>query len=61
MKPKNSPTASLKLKKFFANEQLFSKTDVLLFISKRIKQNKKLVKKGVGMGVWGYVCYKMNK
>ena len=57
MKPKNSPlTASLKLKKFFANEQPFSKSDVLLFISKRIKNNKKLVKKGVGMGVWGYVC-----
>ena len=57
MKPKNSPpTAFLKLKKFFANKQSFSKLDVLLFISKRIKQNKKLAKNGVGMGVWGYVC-----
>ena len=57
MKPKNSPpTASLKLKKFFANEHSFSKPNVLLFISKRIKQNKKLAKKGVGMGVWRYVC-----
>ena len=49
---KNSPpTASLKLKKFFANEQSFSKSDVLLFIRKRTKQNKKLAKKGVGMGI----------
>ena len=52
MKPKNSPpTVSLKLKKFFANEQSFSKSDVLLFISKKIKRNKELAKKGVGMGV----------
>ena len=57
MKPKNSPpTISLKLQEFFANKQSFSKLDVLLFISKRIKQNKQLTKKGVGTGVWGYVC-----
>ena len=60
MKPgksgKRAPTASLKLKKFFANEQSFFIPDVLLFISKRIKYNKKLAKKGVGMGVCGYVC-----
>jgi len=52
MKPKNSlPTTSFKLKKKFANEQSFSKPDVLLFISKRIKQNKKLAMKGMGMRV----------
>ena len=48
---KRAPIASLKLKKFFVNKQPFSKPDVLLFISKRIKHNKKLAKKGVGMGV----------
>ena len=59
MKPKNSPpTTSLKLKKFFANEQSFSKLDVLLFVSKKIKQNKKLAKKGVGMGGMG-TCVKI--
>ena len=56
MEEKRAPIASLKLKKFFTNEPSFSKPDVLLFISKRIKHNKKLPKKGVGMGVWGYVC-----
>ena len=57
MKPKNSPpTTSLKLQEFFANKQSFSKPDMLLFISKRIKQNKQLAKKGAGTGVWGYVC-----
>ena len=57
MKQKNSHlTTSLKLQEFFANKQLFSKSDVLLFISKRIKQNKQLAKKGAGSGVWGYVC-----
>ena len=29
---------------------------VLLFISKKIKQNKKLAKKGVGIGYGEYVC-----
>ena len=56
MKPKNSPpTTSLKLQEFFANKQSFSKSDVLLFISKRIKQNKQLAKKGVGTGGMG-IC-----
>ena len=56
MKPKNSPPTTLKLQEFFANKQSFSNLDVLLFISKRIKQNKQLAKKGVRMEVWGYVC-----
>ena len=37
-------------KSFFTNERSFSKLDMLLFINKRIKHNKKLAKKGVGMG-----------
>ena len=46
-----------KKKKKIANEQSFSKPDVLLFISKRIKHNKKLAKKGVRMG-YGGTCVK---
>ena len=59
MKPTNSPpTTFLKLQEFFANKQSFSKLDVLLFISKRIKQNKQLTKKGVGTG-YGDMCVKI--
>ena len=57
MEEKRAPISSLKLKKFFTNEPSFSKPDVLLFISKRIKRNKNLVKKGVGMGC-GDTCVK---
>ena len=55
MKLEKRGKTSLKLKKIFANEQSFSKRDMLLFISKKIKHNKKLAKKGVGMRVWGYM------
>ena len=53
MEEKRAPIASLKLKKFFTNEPSFSKPDVLLFISKRIKHNKKLAKKRNGDGGMG--------
>ena len=41
---------------FWDHEQWLIQSDGLLYISKRIKLNKNLAKKGVGMGVWEYVC-----
>ena len=42
---------------FLVHEQLFIKFDGLLYISKRIKLNKKLAKKEVRMG-YGNMCVK---
>ena len=51
-----SPMDSLNHDFFWDHEQWLIQSDGLLYISKRIKLNKNLAKKGVGMGVWEYVC-----
>ena len=51
MRPKKwSPIDSLNHGFFFAHKQWLFKFDELLFMSKRIKLNKKITKKGVEMG-----------
>ena len=46
---------------FLDHEQWLIKSDGLLYISKRIKLNKNLAKKGVGMGYGNMCVKKMNK